>query len=146
MQSEQAAGALVLCKAKDFKRTWILEAVRAWPPEAHGRKYTQRFVAVTIGECTACFYEIAGYATHSENVAFEHAFFVIDRFIEYLKTRSAPAKFISVIDLGAGQEPEVYGPAGKALPASAVDKLGCTLAQLREARAAAKGQEVWRRR
>jgi hypothetical protein len=135
---EPRAGAVIVARGA-FGDAWIPEAFAAMR-RRHGPSYTQRFVTVPLREVTACFYEIAGYATRDECAAFEDAFFFIDGFASRLRGPDAPERFVALSDVGLSEETwyavKAIDQTGRALEdvEGALSELGCSLTELRDAR------------
>lgn len=119
---------------------WWHQAIDELCPESHGADYAHRFVALEHEDYAVGFYVIDGYATVDEGLAFAHAFFVLDEFLEVLDDTRPPNAFAF-----AGVGPGVPAEEGIGDLARGLRALGLTLPELgtlREA-AALRGTVVW---
>lgn len=98
----EAAGAIILYHDKSELETWVKSALEEACLEEHGEKYTQQFIIQELNpKLSICFYVLTGYATQSENIAFEHAFFILDEFIDDLEDVAPKGKYLTLVDTGA---------------------------------------------
>jgi hypothetical protein len=97
----QGAGAVILYHNKSELETWLKSTLDELCPEEHGDKYTQQFIIQELNpDLSVCFYVLTGYATQAENLAFEHAFFILDEFIEDLEDTAPKGKYLILVDTG----------------------------------------------
>ena len=97
----QGAGAVILYHNKSELETWVKSALDELDLEEHGEKYTQQFIIQELNaDLSICFYVLTGYATQDENLAFEHAFFILDEFIEDLEDTAPKEKHLILVDTG----------------------------------------------
>lgn len=96
----QAAGAVLLYRNKLELKIWVKSVLQELWPEEHGEKYTQEFIIQELSpELSVCFYVLTGYETQSENLAFEHAFFVLDEFILDLEDAAPDKEYLILVDV-----------------------------------------------
>lgn len=97
----KAAGAILISNNKLELEKWVSGVLNEYWPDEHGSKYTQQFVLQELSEdLSVCFYVLTGYETQSENIAFEHAFFVLDEFMLDLEEAAPKSKHLVLVDTG----------------------------------------------
>lgn len=97
----KAAGAVIISNSKSELKTWVKEVLEESWPETHGSKYTQEFIIQELSkDLIVCFYVLTGYETQSENISFEHAFFVLDEFILDLEEAAPKREHLVLVDTG----------------------------------------------
>ncbi len=82
--SDWDLGGVLVASDMDALSAWCAQAFEEQAPEGHGDAIHQRVVAGLHQGVAVGFYLVQGYDTESENLAFSHAFFVMDGFLEVL--------------------------------------------------------------
>ena len=90
----KGVGAVIIAADYEKLKKWVMDSIDEYGEiEAHGKKYTQKFVALKVSASVSiCFYCITGYSTEDENRAFEHAEFVSGEFLEVLAENKPSGK------------------------------------------------------
>lgn len=97
----QPAGAVLLHSDSSILEKWILEILDYCAPESHGSSWSHRFIMHEVRpDLALCFYKIDGYQSHSENIAFEQAFFIIDDFLYELDSEAPKGNYLAFVDVG----------------------------------------------
>lgn len=142
---EITAGATIISANYDALCKWVLDAVESNQPAPHGKKYTQQFIAKQLNDkMSVCFYVINGYGSQDENVAFEHAFFILEEFIYDLEeSTELPDKYLAFAD--TGEEIDSDEIIGFKNTKAGLKHFDCTLEDLRNARKniAQEGKIIW---